>query len=68
MVQPPGSPSVLLLDPFRDEADMYEEYLRTAGFRVRVVMDASALDVAGRNPPDVAVVRVRDSTADPDRR
>ena len=68
VVQPPGAPSVLLLDPFREEAEMYEEYLRTVGFRVRVVMDApAALDVALREPPDVAVVRVRDSTADPDR-
>ena len=62
-MQPPGAPSVLFLSGFRDESEMYEEYLRLVGLRVRVVTDEqAALDAALREPPDLIVVRVRYST------
>jgi DNA-binding response OmpR family regulator len=66
-MQPPGAPSVLFLSAFRDESEMYGEYLRVVGFCVRIVTDAqAALNAAQRDPPDLIVVRVRYSTATAD--
>jgi len=50
-MQPPGAPSVLFLSGFRDESEMYEEYLRLVGLRVRVVTDEQAAAVKLRFKP-----------------
>jgi CheY-like chemotaxis protein len=52
--------SVLLLDPFVDEGEMYSEYLRSQGFDVRLhrVASAGLREVADANP-DIVVTRLR---------
>ena len=52
--------SVLLLDPFVDEGEMYSEYLRSQGFDVRLHRLASAglRDVVEASP-DIIVTRLR---------
>jgi len=51
-----GSTRVLLVDCFHDEREMYEHYLRFAGFDpVEVCEPAEALHIATSSKPDVIV-------------
>ena len=55
-----GVVSVLLLDPFVDEGEMYSEYLRSQGFEVRLHRVASAgLREVSDASPDIVVARLR---------
>ena len=52
--------SVLLLDPFVDEGEMYSEYLRSQGFDVRLHHVAAAgLREVVEARPDIVVTRLR---------
>jgi DNA-binding response OmpR family regulator len=52
-------PSVLLVDAFRDEREMYADYLTATGFRVRSFDNtAAALKDAAVNAPCAVVVRL----------
>lgn len=53
-------PTVLLVDVFRDECEMYAEYLESRGFAVTVWLGpGSALEMAKATGPDVVVTRIR---------
>jgi CheY-like chemotaxis protein len=53
-------PHIVLLDAFREEAEMYGEYLRAVGFDVELHRDAGdAIAAVGRRRPDVFVTRLR---------
>jgi CheY-like chemotaxis protein len=52
--------SVYLVDPFADESEMYAEYLRFEGFKVRILRDADrACSEAALAQPSVVVARIR---------
>ena len=55
-----ATPTVFLVDAFRDECDMYAEYFRFSGWSV-CVQDSpeSAIAAARTNPPDAIVTRIR---------
>lgn len=54
--------SVLLIDAFPDEGEMYAEYLATCGCATEVCCDAHvAIEHATRNAPDIVVTRLRQS-------
>jgi two-component system, cell cycle response regulator DivK len=51
------SPSLLIVDDYADALDVWEVYLRAAGFRVLTAIDGpSAFDEAVREKPDVIVM------------
>lgn len=53
---------VLFVDPFRDESEMYEAFLRPEGFDVELYADAAlARQAALDRPPDVVLARLRQS-------
>lgn len=52
--------TLLLIDPFVEEGEMYREYFERCGFIVRVYADAEAgCEAAGDSQPDVLVARFR---------
>jgi CheY-like chemotaxis protein len=56
----PSPTTVFLVDAFRDEAEMYVEYLATCGFNVRLFDDpTAAVETAINTVPDVVVTRIR---------
>ena len=63
--EPMARPFVLLIDPFRDEGEMYSEYLRAAGFDVSIRRNAvDAIASIDRRRPSVVVTRLRQLTRD----
>jgi len=58
----PQPPSVLLLDPFADEGEMYATYLGACGFGAVAVCEAEqGIELAMRTAPDVVIARFRQS-------
>jgi CheY-like chemotaxis protein len=55
-------PSVLVLNPYSDEREMYSSYLQASGFEVRAHEHADeALRAIAAAPPDVLILRLRQS-------
>lgn len=55
----PVTPIVLIVDDYPDALDVWELYLRSAGFSVLTAADGpSALDTATRERPDVVVMDI----------
>jgi PleD family two-component response regulator len=55
---PVAAPSVLIVDPFSDEREMYAEYFQAVGFAVQEAADLdSALTALADVRPDAVIVR-----------
>lgn len=64
MAAPSTATSVLLIDAFGDEGEMYAEYLCACGFTTRICRDPQeAIDQATEAAPDVVVTRFRQQGA-----